>query len=68
VLWLLALVPDQVRLFPVWLTHAIGIVVLVPIAAVWLTAGNVRWARVERAGVFLFSWSKEPPTSQLWHT
>jgi uncharacterized membrane protein len=28
--------------------------VLVPIAAVWLTANSARWGRVERAGVLLF--------------
>ena len=54
VLFLLAVLPERVRLFPVWFTYGIGIAVLVPIAAVGLTAAKARWLRVERTGVLLF--------------
>ena len=54
VLFLLAVLPERVRLFPVWFTYGIGIAVLVSIAAVGLTAAKARWLRVERTGVMLF--------------
>ena len=54
VIFLLAVLPARVRLFPIWLTYAIGIAVLAPIAAVWLTAAKARWLRVERMGVLFF--------------
>ena len=54
VLVLLTVLPERVRLVPVWFTYAIGLAVLAPIAAVWLTAAEPRWLRVERMGVLLF--------------
>ena len=54
VLFLLAVLPDRVRLFPVWFTNVIGMAVLVSIAAVGLTAAKARWLRIERTGVLLF--------------
>ncbi len=54
VLILLALLPDRVRLVPVWVANAIGAFVLVPIAAVGVTRGNVRVLRIERVASFLF--------------
>ena len=54
VLLLLAVLPERVRLFPVWFTHAIGIVVLASVAAVGLMAAKPPWLRVERTGVLLF--------------
>ena len=54
VLFLLAILPERVRLVPIWITYAIGIAVLAPIAAVWLTAAKARWLRVERTVVLFF--------------
>jgi len=54
VLFLLAVLPERVRLFPVWFTNGIGMAVLVSIAVVGLTAAKPRWLRVERTGVLLF--------------
>jgi hypothetical protein len=53
VLFLLAVLPERVRLFPVWFTHGIGMAVFVSIAVVGLTA-KPRWLRVERTAVLLF--------------
>jgi hypothetical protein len=41
VLFLLAILPDRVRLFPVWFTNVVGMAVLLSIAAVGLTAAKV---------------------------
>ena len=54
VLFLLAVLPGRVRLFPAWFPYVVGIVVLAPMAAVGLTAGNARWLRVERTVTLLF--------------
>ena len=54
VLFLLAVLPGRVRLFPVWFTNAIGMAVLVSIAAVGLTTAKARWLRIERTGMLLF--------------
>jgi hypothetical protein len=54
VLLLLAVLPERVRLFPVWFTHGIGMAVFVSIAVVGLTAAKPRWLRVERTAVLLF--------------
>jgi hypothetical protein len=54
VLVLITALPERVRLFPIWFTYGIGIVVLVPMAAVGLTAAKGRWRRIERTGVLLF--------------
>jgi hypothetical protein len=54
VLFLLAALPERVRLFPVWFTNVIGTAVLVSIAVVRLTGAKHRWVRVERAAVLLF--------------
>ena len=54
VLFLLAILPARVRSVPIWITYAIGLAALAPIAAVWLTAAKARWLRVERAVVLFF--------------
>ena len=54
VLFLLAVLPGRVRLFPIWLPYLVGIVVLAPMAAVTLTAAKARWLRVERTITLLF--------------
>jgi uncharacterized membrane protein len=44
---LLAMLPGRVRMFPEWVTYVIGLLVLLPTAAVGLTAGRSRWLRIE---------------------
>ena len=53
-LFLLAVLPGRVRLFPIWFPYLVGIVVLAPMAAITLTAAKARWLRVERTITLLF--------------
>jgi len=54
VLLLLALLPNYIRLMPMWVTYVLGIAVLTPIAAVGLTSARARWLRVERMVTLIF--------------
>ena len=54
VLFLLAVLPDRVRLLPMWVTYVVGFGVLMPIGAVGLTAPKTWWLRVERTVTLLF--------------
>lgn len=54
VLYLLVELPGRIRILPVWCVYAGAVVVLVPMGAVWLTGGEARWLRVERAITLLF--------------
>ena len=54
VLFMLAALPERVRMFPGHTSYIMGVVVLVPMVAVGLTAGSARWLRVERAIMLLF--------------
>ncbi len=54
VLVLLGVLPDRIRVFPVWLPYLLGIVILVVIALVPLTGGKPRSLRVERWTTLLF--------------
>lgn len=51
---LLALLPGRLRLFPAWLPWVVGIAVLVPVAAVGLSAGKSMWLGVEHTVTLLF--------------
>jgi peptidoglycan/LPS O-acetylase OafA/YrhL len=68
VLFLLAVLPERVRLFPGWFTYGIGMAVLVFIAAVGLTAGKPRWCASSARACCSSSWSKGPQTSRAWRT
>ena len=46
---LLTVLPRTLRLAPAWLTYIVGLAVLVPMAAVGLTAAKTKWLRAERA-------------------
>src|SRR4030042_6485905 len=48
VFFLLAVLPERVRLFPIWFPYVVAIVVIAPMAAVTLTAAKARLLRVER--------------------
>jgi len=54
VILLLALLPERVRLFPAWFPYVLGIALIVPMAAVGLSAEKARWLRVERTIILLF--------------
>jgi hypothetical protein len=54
VIFLLALLPDRIRLLPTWATYVVGFGVLIPIGAVGLTTEKARWLRVERTVTLLF--------------
>lgn len=45
---LMAVLPRGLRMAPIWVTYVMGIAVLVPIAAVGMTAAKTRWLRIER--------------------
>ncbi len=49
VIFLLAMLPDRIRLLPTWVAYVAGFGVLIPIDAVGLTAAKARWLRIERA-------------------
>lgn len=55
VLGLLTLLHTRVRLFPSWAPYTLGIMLLVPIAGVWLSGAEARWLRVERTTTLVFS-------------
>ena len=54
VLFLRAVLPGHLRLLPVWVPYIEAIAILVPMAAVALTAEKARWLRVERLITFLY--------------
>jgi len=53
-LFLLAVLPDRIRLYPSWLAYVVGIAVLTPLAGVGLTSARQWWRRVERIVVVAF--------------
>ena len=53
-LFVLAALPDRIRLYPSWLAYALGIAVLTPLAGVGLTSARLWWRRVERVVVLVF--------------
>jgi hypothetical protein len=55
VLLLLALLPGHVYMMPVWVSYLAALAVLVPMAAVALTRGNMLWLRIERAIIILLA-------------
>ena len=54
VLVLLTVLPDRIRVFPVWVSYLLGVTILVAIALVPLTGGKPRSLRVERWVTLLF--------------
>jgi hypothetical protein len=51
---MVVLLPERVVLFPVWFPYVIGIALILPMAAVGLSAEKTRWLRVERTIMLLF--------------
>jgi hypothetical protein len=54
VLGVLTFLPGRLKLVPDWVPYATGIVVLTPIAAVWLTSAKPVWLHVERVIIRIF--------------
>ncbi|HSE91316.1 MAG TPA: hypothetical protein VLJ79_34225 [Candidatus Binatia bacterium] len=55
VIFLLATLPGHVTALPVWVSYLAALAVLVPMAAVALTRGNILWLRIERAIIILLA-------------
>ncbi len=51
---MVVLLPERVVLFPAWFPYVIGIALILPMAAVRLSAEKARWLRVERTIMLLF--------------
>jgi hypothetical protein len=51
---MVVLLPERVVLFPAWFPYVIGIALILPMAAVGLSAEKARWLRVERTVMLLF--------------
>jgi hypothetical protein len=51
-LGLLAVLPHHVQVMPVWVSHVVALVVIVPMIVVTLTA-NALWMRIERTVIML---------------
>jgi hypothetical protein len=54
VILMVVLLPERVVLFPAWFPYVIGIALILPMAAVGLSAKKARWLRVERTIMLLF--------------
>ena len=54
VILLLGLLPQAIRLLPVWVTYVLGVAVLLPVVGVGCSSAQPRWLRVERGVVLLF--------------
>jgi hypothetical protein len=48
VLFLHAVLPGRLRVFPIWVPYVLGIALIVPMVAITLTAAKARWLRIER--------------------
>ena len=55
VLLVSAALPAHVHVLPVWVSYAVGFVVLTPMLAVALTGGNTLWLRIERTMIMLLA-------------
>ena len=51
---LLTMLPERVRVLPVWAPYVLGIALILPMAAVALTTVPGRWLRIERTVTLLF--------------
>jgi hypothetical protein len=51
---LLTMLPDRIRVAPVWALYVPGIALIVPMAAVMLSRANERWLRIERTITVVF--------------
>lgn len=54
VLWLLRVLPDRVRVLPLWFQYIFGIALLASMLAVGVMAAKPRWVMVERLVLLVF--------------
>lgn len=54
VILLMALLPQAIRLLPVWVTYVLGVAVLLPVVGVGWSSAQPRWLRAERGVILLF--------------
>jgi hypothetical protein len=54
VLFLLAVLPGRIRPFPNWFPYVLGIMVLLPMATIRLTAAKGRWLRIKHMAAVAF--------------
>lgn len=54
VMWLLRVLPDRIRVLPLWFQYLFGITLLASMLAVGLMAEKPRWLRVERLVLLVF--------------
>jgi uncharacterized membrane protein len=54
VLGLLELLPSRVRILPRWFPYLLVLALIVPMAAVRISAAKARWLRIERIVIYLF--------------
>ena len=52
---LLTTIPGHVHALPVWVSYVAMVALVVPMAAVALTKGNIRWLSMERMMIILFA-------------
>jgi hypothetical protein len=55
VLFLMARLPGHVHALPVWVSYVAAVAVLMPMAAVALTAGNTLWLGIERTMIIVLA-------------
>jgi uncharacterized membrane protein len=51
---LLTMLPDRVRALPMWVSYLLGLVLIVPMAALTLATAKARWLRIERIITLIF--------------
>ncbi|HAL91935.1 MAG TPA: hypothetical protein DCM68_02785, partial [Verrucomicrobia bacterium] len=54
VILLMALLPQAIRLLPVWVTYVLGAAVILPVIGVGWSSARPGWLRTERAVILLF--------------
>ncbi len=54
VLFLVAILPGRISLFPAWIPYVLGVAVFTPMAGAGFTAGKGRWESLERTITILF--------------
>ena len=54
VILLMALLPQAIRLLPVWVTYVLGVAVLLPVVGVGWSSAQPGWLRAERGIILLF--------------
>lgn len=51
---LLTVLPDRIRLFPIWMLYLYVMAIILFMMAVWLKKGDRRWLRAERVIILIF--------------